>query len=357
MGSACAPAKKPSKGRVCVTGANGFIASHLVKMLLERGYVVHATVRSLADAEKVGHLKKMPGAPDNLRLFEADLLKEGSFAKAIAGTSCVFHTASPVFFKGATVENIVDPALKGTDNVLKACAAESSVKTVIVTASTSSVYVHDDASMDPKRVWSEKDWSDVKAMRKHNSFYPLGKTLAEKRAWDIHRDAAVSSGGEGGFRMAVMNPTVVWGPMLQAKLNVSTSWVLEYLDGTHASIPDSFRTMVDVRDVALAHLRALENPEAKGRYLLMAECLHWKDTCELLRKTQPWNEKIPTKLGPRPSAENRTFFGTPPPHTTLFDNSKAKSELKINFRSAEETLRDTVASLTKAGFAPKSNEG
>ncbi|CAE7756984.1 TKPR1 [Symbiodinium sp. KB8] len=133
--------KADTSAPVCVTGASGFLASELVKQLLERGYTVHGTVRSLKNPDKVDHLKKLKGADERLKLFEADLLKEESFKEPVKGCSCVFHTASPFY-----MENIEDPekemyapAVQGTLSVLRAANEEASVSRVVLTSSTASV--------------------------------------------------------------------------------------------------------------------------------------------------------------------------------------------------------------------------
>ncbi|CAI8617142.1 unnamed protein product [Vicia faba] len=121
---------------VCVTGASGYIASWLVKFLLQRGYTVRATVRNIDNPNKVGHLLKLDGAKERLQLFKADLLEEGSFDSAIQGCHGVFHTASPVqFVVDDPQTQLIVPAVKGTLNVLKSCAKSASVKRVVLTSS------------------------------------------------------------------------------------------------------------------------------------------------------------------------------------------------------------------------------
>ncbi|KAF5761664.1 putative cinnamyl-alcohol dehydrogenase [Helianthus annuus] len=126
---------------VCVTGASGYIASWLVKLLLDRGYTVHATVRSLDDPKETQHLLALDGAKERLSLFEANLTTEGSFDSAVSGCICVFHTASPVTF--ASVDDpqmeLLDPAVKGTLNVLKSAAKVQSLKRVVLTSSLAAV--------------------------------------------------------------------------------------------------------------------------------------------------------------------------------------------------------------------------
>ncbi|KAG9407326.1 hypothetical protein AC1031_002054 [Aphanomyces cochlioides] len=127
---------------VCVTGGSGFLGSCCIKLLLERGYRVHTTVRDPANAAKVNHLKGLPGADDRLTFFQADLLTEGSFDGAIQGCSVVLHTASPFFMKNQSREGLVHPAVQGTLNVLRSVARTPGVRRVVLTSSSASVYVH-----------------------------------------------------------------------------------------------------------------------------------------------------------------------------------------------------------------------
>nr|POE74230.1 tetraketide alpha-pyrone reductase 1 [Quercus suber] len=125
---------------VCVTGASGYIASWLVKLLLQRGYTVKATVRDPNNPKKTDHLLALDGAKERLKLFKANLLEEGSFDSVVDDCVGVFHTASPVFLAASDPQaELIDPAVKGTLNVLKSCSKFSSIKRVIVTSSIAAI--------------------------------------------------------------------------------------------------------------------------------------------------------------------------------------------------------------------------
>eukprot|EP00268_Persea_americana_P026572 TRINITY_DN2601_c0_g1_i6.p1 TRINITY_DN2601_c0_g1~~TRINITY_DN2601_c0_g1_i6.p1 ORF type:complete len:183 (-),score=41.69 TRINITY_DN2601_c0_g1_i6:794-1276(-) len=147
------------KGRVCVTGAGGFVASWLVKLLLSKGYMVHGTVRDPGD-EKNSHLKRLEKAQEKLQLFKANLLDYNSLCAAIAGCSGVFHVACPV--PPGRVANpeteLLEPAVRGTLNVLKACS-ETGVERVIVVSSTAAVVMN--PNWPPNRLMDEDCWSDI----------------------------------------------------------------------------------------------------------------------------------------------------------------------------------------------------
>mmetsp|Transcript_19653 Transcript_19653/g.27666 ORF Transcript_19653/g.27666 Transcript_19653/m.27666 type:complete len:153 (+) Transcript_19653:141-599(+) len=145
-----------------------------------------------------------------------------------------------------------------------------------------------------------------------------------------------------------MNPTLIFGPMLQPNLNTSNAAVLAFIDGTRKEIPNSAKTVVDVRDVADAHIKAYENDQAKGRYLLIAESVTWTTLCEGIKSALTAIDKkdrvasVPTKLS---SEILKGGFGAPPPDHTLFDCSKANKDLGVKFRLSKEMILDTIKSL------------
>jgi len=333
---------------VCVTGAAGFIGSHIVKLLLEKGYNVRGTVRDPTKREKTEHLLRLPNASTNLTLFAADLVKEGSFDEAVTGCQCVFHTASPILnlspAEAATVDGqkeFVDPAVGGTRNVFGSISrvGKGTVKKVVLTSSMASVGFNG-GRLPSDYVYTEEDWSIVEVMQERKLWYPLSKTLAEREAWSIHSRAnSPEADPEGKFSLAVINPTFVFGPLLQPEINASSNLLLNYVNGSKTEIPNSTTGIVDVRDVALAHVLAFEGlPEAQGRYILMQGSYPMELVCELLRKLYP-DLPIPTKI-----AEGS------PPIPMKVSNARAQS-LGIPFgRSIEDILADTVTSFKDNGL-------
>ncbi|CAN4110314.1 unnamed protein product [Withania somnifera] len=249
-----------SKKTVCVTGASGFIASWIVKLLLQRGYTVNATVRDLNDTNKVAHLLSLDGANERLHLFKAELLEEQSFNPAIDGCEGVFHTASPVFLTGKSKEELVDPAVKGTLNVLQSCAKSPSVRRVVITSSTASVICNRNMST-PGAVADETWYSDPEFCEEKKDWYQLSKTLAEQAAWKFAK--------ENGIDLVTLHPGLVIGPLLQPTLNFSCEVIVNFIkEGKEAWSGGTYR-FVDVRDVANAHILAFEVPSANGRYCLV----------------------------------------------------------------------------------------
>ncbi|KAK3026342.1 hypothetical protein RJ639_042639 [Escallonia herrerae] len=270
---------------VCVTGASGFIASWLVKFLLQRGYTVRASVRDPSDPKKTHHLLALEGAKERLHLFKASLLEEGSFDAAIDGCDGVFHTASPFFFATNDPEaELIAPALKGTLNVLESCAKASSVKRVVLTSSVASVAING-RPLTPEVVVDETWWSDIEFCRKIQAWYVLSKTLAEDAAWKFAK--------EKGIDLVVINPAMVIGPLLQPTLNTSAEAILNLINGAE-TYPNGSVGWVNVKSVANAHIQAFEIPSASGRYCMVEEVAHYADIVEILGKLYP-SHKLPEK--------------------------------------------------------------
>ncbi|CAN6163429.1 unnamed protein product [Urochloa humidicola] len=265
---------------VCVTGAGGFIASWLVKLLLSRGdYVVHGTVRDPSDP-KNAHLMALDGARERLRLFKADMLDYAGVAAAIAGCDGVFHVASPVPAVNPTnpeVE-ILAPAVTATRNVLKASHAAGARRVVVVSSPVGAVImnpdIHDGAVAD-ENCWSDEDYCSTT-----ENWYCLSKTRAER--------AALAYGEEAGPAMDVVTvcPPRVLGPLLQPTVNATTTKFLAYLTGENTD--DKTRSIVDVRDVASALVLALETPEAAGqRFICSAHTVKVSETVALVHRLHP----------------------------------------------------------------------
>ncbi|ESQ35921.1 hypothetical protein EUTSA_v10008138mg [Eutrema salsugineum] len=263
---------------VCVTGASGYIASWIVKLLLLRGYTVKGTVRDPTDPKQTEHLLALDGAKESLKLFQADLLEECSFDQAIEGCDAVFHTASPVKFTVTDPQTeLIDPALKGTINVLNACKNADSVKRVIVTSSTAAVLVRE-PPLGPNDVVDETFFSDPTTCMETKFWYPLSKTLAENAAWKFAKG--------NGIDMVAVNPGFTIGPLLQPILNFSVEIIVDILNGKNPFNSRYYR-FVDVRDVALAHIKALETPSANGRYIIDGPSMTIDDIKEILRELFP----------------------------------------------------------------------
>ena len=224
---------------------------------------VHAAVRDPENTAKVAHLTAMGG---DLKLFKADLLDAGSYAEAMAGCSIVFHTASPFTSNIKDPQrDMVDPALKGTENVLASAGETKSVKRVVLTSSCVAIYGDSaDIAAYPNGTMTEDQWNTTSTL--HHQTYSYSKTVAEKRAWEMAE-------AQDGYKLVVINPGFVIGPGTMASPTSESFTLMKQLtDGTMATgAPDFDIGCVDVADVALAHIRAAYIPKAEGRHICVSE--------------------------------------------------------------------------------------
>ncbi|XP_039125803.1 cinnamoyl-CoA reductase 1-like [Dioscorea cayenensis subsp. rotundata] len=311
--------------RVCLTGAGGFVASWLVKLLLSHGYHVHATVRDPCD-KKNSHLKKLENAMENLQLFKADLLDYDSILAAAAGCEGVFHVASPV--PTTKVPNpeveLISPAVTGTQNVLKACSTLR-VKRVVVVSSGAAVILN--PHWPKGKVMDEECWSDPEHCRMTENWYCLSKTLAEADTFKYAK--------ENDLDVVTVCPSMVLGPIMQPTLNASTLFLINILKGLRESKENSLYHTVDVRDVADALLLVYEKPEASGRYICASHPIKIRELIDTLRSIYP-NYNYPNNL-------------TEVDYGHLVSSEKLK-KLGWKCRPLKETLVDSVESYKEAGL-------
>lgn len=263
----------------CVTGGTGFIASYLIKALLENGCLVRTTVRNPDDAEKVGFLWSMSGAKDRLKVMKADLLVEGSFDMAVDGVDGVFHTAAPVLvpYDENVQATLIDPCIKGTVNVLKSCAKSNSVKRVVLTSSCSAIrYRNDITQASPL---NESHWSDPEYCKRYNLWYPYAKTLAEKEAWRLAK--------ESGLDLVAVNPSFVVGPLITPQPTSGLRLILSIMKGESSAYPNFTVGFVHIDDVISSHILAMEDGRVTGRLVCSNSVAHWSEIVEMLKANYP----------------------------------------------------------------------
>eukprot|EP00257_Ricinus_communis_P025454 XP_025012868.1 cinnamoyl-CoA reductase 1 isoform X2 [Ricinus communis] len=296
---------------VCVTGGSGYIASWLIEFLLQRGYTVKATVRDPNDPKKTAHLLVLEGAKERLHLFKADLLEEGSFDAAVDGCT-----------------ELIDPALKGTLNVLRSCSKVHSIRRVILTSSLSTIPFNG-KPISPDAILDETWFSDPAVCMEQKLYYQLGKTLAEEAAWKFADNNRMD--------LVTINPGFVIGPSLQPTLSYSLEIILNLINGAR-EYPDAYYKPIDVRDVAYAHIQALEIPSATGRYCLVERDIHFSEVLKIVHQHYP-SLDLPNKCSP-----GLSFSGK-------YEVSKERAKtLGINFIPLEVSLKDTIESWKETGF-------
>lgn len=330
---------------VAVTGANGYVASWLVKDLLEAGLTVHATVRDPSNQAKTAHLNDIAEqTTGTLKLFAADLLDSQGFDEAFAGCNVVFHTASPFVIAGITDpdKQLVQPALQGTQNVLDAVNRTDSVKRVVLTSSVAAMY--GDAA-DLKQIdadeFNESHWNTSSSL--DHQPYSFSKKVAEERAWDIYRQ-------QDRWELVVINPGLVFGPSLtNASDSTSISMIKNLITGKmKMGVPDLEFAVIDVRDVANAHLKAGFLPQANGRHAIVNGSLSFLDIANLIEKNWPQRFKLPKRhapklavwlMGPAQGAP-RKFVARNVGHPLKISNARATEQLDMTFRDMGQTIVD-----------------
>ena len=284
--------------RVLVTGGTGFIGAHCIRRLHEDGHAVRTTVRSLAREAEV---RRLAGDGGPLEVVAADLTADDGWAEAAAGCDHVLHVASP-FPLGVPKheDELIVPARDGALRVLRA-ARDAGARRVVLTSSFAAIGYGHGAS---DTVRDETSWTDVDGPGV--SAYAKSKTLAERAAWDFVRD-------EGGdLELSVVNPVAVLGPLLGPDTSTSIELVKRLIDGSMPGMPKVGFGIVDVRDVADLHVRAMTAPEAAGeRFIAIGERFRWiSDLAAMLREELPpaRAKKVPKRELPSPLVKVASRF-------------------------------------------------
>jgi nucleoside-diphosphate-sugar epimerase len=318
--------------KVLVTGGSGYLGTRLIAELLRHGREVRATVRSLdSEAGVVAAVRRAGVDATGLELVTADLTSDDGWPAAFEGVEEVHHVASPIpSTQPKDPDELIVPARQGTLRVLRA-ARDGGTRRVVLTSSFAAV------GYSPKAVrdFTEADWTDPDTPGL--SPYPRSKAVAERAAWDF-------IGTEGGdTQLVVVNPTFIAGPSLVPSLRSTLTYFKAIIEGTMPALPRQRFGVVDLRDVAEAHITAMATPAAAGkRFLLLADgpTITWLQLARILRDyLGSAGDQVTTDEAP----------GEDPQPLTIH-NDLAKQELGWHPRPAETTIVETADSLYELGL-------
>lgn len=342
---------------VLLTGGNGFIASHILDILVQRQYSVTFTVRSQDKAKQV--LARYNGqSVSNLTAhIIPDFTKPGAFddcLKTNGPFDAVLHVASPFKYSITDIDQeLFGPSVTGTQSLLTAIHAHApSVKTVVFTSSFAAILDSYKPNNVPEHTYTTSDWNPLTeedAFKNTLNGYRASKLFAERAAVDFMTKHKPS------FSFVSICPTLAFGPVIQPlesanALNTSSQRIYNFVNGSCKSeMPDtgvSFYLWIDVRDLALAHVKAMElqlDAPANKRYLLTAGYFTNKEICEIIGK------RFPEYLGVLPPCDGDAG-GFPSGGVYKFDNTEATEELDMEYRTLEESVVDAVKSMQRRGY-------
>lgn len=342
---------------VMLTGATGYVGGHIAKKLMENGHTVHAPIRNPENKEKTKYLDKIAkSSKGDIRYFKADLLQSGSYKEAMQGCELVIHTASPFITSTKNPQkDLVDPALKGTENVMQTVRDTETVKRVVLTSSCVAIYGDAKDTLDyPDQMMREDIWNTTSSVKQ--APYNYSKTVAEKKAWEMTQ-------AQDKFDLVVINPSFVLGPGINPKGTSESFNIMKQMgDGSFKmGSPDLNIGCVDVRDVAEAHYRAGYTPEASGRNICSAENLSFMELADMLRPKYGEKYPLPKKMLPKwlmmlmgPLAGiPRQFVRDNVGYPWKADNAKIKKELKMEFRPINQTVNEFFEQIESTGAFKK----
>ena len=331
--------------KVLVTGATGYIGLHCIHQLLNQGYAVNGSVRSPERKEEIFEALQKHNTPtENLNLYTFNLTEDDGWDEGMEGCDYLLHVASPIALENHDEDFFVKPAVAGVKRAFK-FAKKHNVKKVVLTSSVAAIF----DTLEEKTYYDETDWSDPD--NPSISHYSKSKTLAERAAWDFVKNE------DNPFELAVINPALVIGPSLSGDLGESNKAIAMVATGKMpVAVPLQFG-YVDVRDVATAHVLAMQNSNSNGeRFALAEKDLWYKDVAKVLRDNG--FDKAPTFNVPVWLAKILANFSKELKITLPYlgrvrsvkNTSKAKDILGWNPRPAEQSIIDIAEQIKEMGL-------
>jgi dihydroflavonol-4-reductase len=334
--------------KILVTGGSGFIAKHIVLQLLNEGFEVRASVRSMDRsaeimAAMVLHAKNTDSLDTRLTFCELDLNSDAGWDDALQNCQALMHTASPFPMEQPEDEQVlIKPAVEGTLRALKA-AQKAGVERIILTSSIVSIYNKRLAA--GRNRYDETDWSETNSPMA--TAYSKSKTQAEKAAWNYVRE-------HPELKLTSICPSLVLGPPLDGKIGASLGVIARLMNGKDPMVPNLGMALVDVRDIAQMHVRALQRPESAGNRFIGSERFMWMRNIALVLKAEYPDRKIPLRVAPDwlmriMGMFDKTIKGILPTlgREILLDNSAAAEILGIEFIEARQAIRTSASSLIR----------
>lgn len=342
---------------ILVTGGTGYLASWVVKLLLDDECIVRTTVRNLADKDKYAHLTHHAvRSKGSLQIFEADLLHPGSFGEAMKDCQLVIHTASPFKISGIKdgQKELVEPALEGTRNVLNTVNQTESVERVVLTSSVVAVYGDAvDLAKTKNGIFTEEHWNFSSSV--NHQPYSYSKTLAEKLAWEMQ-------GKQNRWDLLTINPGFIMGPSLSKRTDsTSIDVMMQLASGKFKTgVPSGKMGVVDVRDTARAHILAAYKSNASGRHICVSDEKDFLDFANVIRQKYP-QYPLPKSYVPKwLFGLIAPFIGFTRKYVKLnigidlrFDNSYIRKDLGLEFTPFEKTISDHFEQLLTDGLVKK----
>ena len=332
--------------KILVTGGSGFIAKHVILQLLNKGFEVRASLRSMERSDEVMaamvlHAKNTADLDKRLTFCELDLNSDAGWDEALQNCQALMHTASPFPLEPPEHEDdVIKPAVEGTMRALQAAQA-AGVERVILTSSVVAIYNKRLAAGRSR--YDETDWSEANSPMA--TPYSRSKLQTEKAAWSFVRE-------HPEVKLTTICPSLVLGPPLDGKIGSSLKVIARLMSGKDPMVPNLGMAIVDVRDIAQMHVRALQRPESAGNRFIGSERFMWMRDIALVLKAEYPDRKIPLRVAPDWMMQlmamfDKTITSILPAlgHEIPLDNSAAAENLGIEFIEARQAIRTSASSL------------